>query len=37
VIANTAVYRNSSNLHVDVKPDDLEGIRKAVKSDETLP
>ncbi|HEY7633773.1 MAG TPA: magnesium/cobalt transporter CorA [Thermoleophilaceae bacterium] len=32
MIANSAVYRDGSRLHVDVKPDDLEGIRKAVKS-----
>jgi magnesium transporter len=30
MIANTAVYRDGSRLHVDVKPDDLEGIRQAV-------
>ena len=32
MIANSAVYRDGSRLRVDVKPDDLEGIRKAVKS-----
>jgi magnesium transporter len=32
MIANTAVYRDGSRLHVDVKPDDLEGIRQAVQS-----
>jgi magnesium transporter len=32
MIANSAVYRDGSRLHVDVKPDDLEGIRKAVQS-----
>lgn len=32
MIANSAVYRDGSRLHVEVKPDDLEGIRKAVKS-----
>jgi hypothetical protein len=32
MIANSAIYRNGSRLHVDVKPDDLEGIRKAVRS-----
>ena len=30
MIANTAVYRDGSPLHVDVAPDDLEAIRKAV-------
>jgi magnesium transporter len=32
MIANSAVYRDGSRLHVDVKPDDLEGIHKAVRS-----
>lgn len=32
MIANSAVYRDGSRLHVDVKPDDLEGIRKAAQS-----
>jgi magnesium transporter len=32
MIANSAVYRDGSRLHVDVKPDDLKGIRKAVES-----
>jgi magnesium transporter len=32
VIANTAVYRDGSRLHVDVKPDDLEGIRASAQS-----
>jgi magnesium transporter len=32
MIANSAVYRDGRRLHVDVKPDDLEGIRKAVRS-----
>jgi magnesium transporter len=32
MIANTAVYRDGHSLHVDVKPDDLEGIRKAARS-----
>jgi magnesium transporter len=32
MIANSAVYRDGSRLHVDVKPDDLEGIRKTVQS-----
>ena len=30
MIANTAVYRDGSPLHVDAAPDDLEAIRKAV-------
>jgi magnesium transporter len=30
--ANSAVYRDGGRLEVDVKPDDLEGIRKAVQS-----
>jgi magnesium transporter len=30
--ANSAVYGNGGRLEVDVKPDDLEGIRKAVQS-----
>jgi len=32
MIANSTVYRAGSRLHVDVKPDDLEGIRQAVQS-----
>jgi len=32
MIANTAVYRDGSRLHVELKPDDLEGIRQAVRS-----
>src|SRR4249919_1682996 len=32
MIANTAVYRDGKRLDVDVKPDDLEGIRKAAQS-----
>jgi magnesium transporter len=32
MIANSAVYRDGRRLHVDVKPDDLEGIRKAAQS-----
>ena len=32
MIANSALYRDGTTLHVDVKPDDLEGIRKAVES-----
>ena len=32
MIANTAVYRDGSPLHVDVAPDDLEAIRKAVQA-----
>jgi magnesium transporter len=32
MIANSAVYRDGSRLHVDVKPDDLEGIREAARS-----
>jgi hypothetical protein len=32
MIANSAVYRDGSRLHTDVKPDDLEGIREAVRS-----
>jgi magnesium transporter len=32
MIANTAVYRDGSRLQVDVKPDDLKGIRKAAQS-----
>ena len=32
MIANTAVYRDGRRLQVDVKPDDLQGIRKAVQS-----
>ena len=31
MIANTAVYRDGSPLHIDVEPDDLEGVRKAVE------
>jgi magnesium transporter len=34
MIANTAVYRDGAPLQVDAKPDDLEGIRKAVQSGE---
>ena len=26
MIANTAVYRDGSPLHIDVKPDDLQGM-----------
>jgi len=32
MIASSTVYRDGSRLHVDVKPGDLEGIRKAVQS-----
>ena len=32
MIATSTVYRDGSRLHVGVKPDDLEGIRKAVQS-----
>jgi magnesium transporter len=32
MIANSTVYRAGSRLHVDVKPDDLEGVRQAVQS-----
>jgi magnesium transporter len=32
MIANSAVYRDGSRLHVDVKPDDLDGIRQAAQS-----
>ena len=32
MIANSTVYRDGSRLDVDVKPDDLEGIRQAVQS-----
>jgi magnesium transporter len=32
MIANSAVYRDGSPLHVNGKPGDLEGIRKAVES-----
>jgi magnesium transporter len=32
MIANSAVYRDGKRLHVDIKPDDLEGVRKAVQS-----
>jgi magnesium transporter len=32
MIANTAVYRDGSRLRVDAKPDDLQGIRKSVRS-----
>ena len=32
MIANSAVYRDGSRLHVDVEPGDLEGVRKAVQS-----
>jgi magnesium transporter len=32
MIADTAVYRDGRRLHVDAKPDDLQGIRKAVQS-----
>jgi magnesium transporter len=32
MIANSAAYRDGSRLHVDVRPDDLEGIRKAAQS-----
>jgi magnesium transporter len=32
MVANSTVYRGGSKLDVDVKPDDLEGIRKAVQS-----
>jgi magnesium transporter len=32
MIANSAVYRGGSKLHLDVKPDDLDGIRKAAQS-----
>jgi magnesium transporter len=34
MIANSAVYGDGGRLDVDVKPDDLEGIRKAVRSAE---
>jgi magnesium transporter len=32
MIANSTVYRAGSRLHVDVKPDNLQGVRKAVQS-----
>jgi magnesium transporter len=32
MIADSAVYRSGSRLHVEVEPDDLEGIRKAEQS-----
>jgi magnesium transporter len=32
MIATSTVYRAGSRLHVDVKPDDLEGVRQAVQS-----
>jgi len=32
MIANSTVYRAGSRLHVDVKPDNLQGIRQAVQS-----
>lgn len=32
MIANTAVYRNGTKLHVDAKPDDLTAVRAAVKA-----
>jgi len=32
MIANSAVYRDGSRLHVDVEPDDLEAIRKVTQS-----
>src|SRR6476660_5820400 len=35
MIANCAVDRDGSRLSVDAKPDDLEGIRKAVQSGQT--
>jgi magnesium transporter len=34
MIANSAVYGDGRRLDVDVKPDDLEGIRNAVPSAE---
>jgi len=32
MVADSTVYRDGSRFHVDVQPDDLEGIRKAVQS-----
>jgi magnesium transporter len=32
MIANSAVYGDGHSLHVDVKPDDLDGVRKLVQS-----
>jgi magnesium transporter len=32
MIATSTVYRDGGRLHVDVKPDNLQGIRKAVQS-----
>ena len=34
MIADSAVYGDGRRLRVDVKPDDLEGMRKAVPSAE---
>ena len=34
MIADSAVYGGGRRLQVDVKPDDLEGMRKAVQSAE---